>query len=96
MLVLARKKYEQVVVGNDIVVTVLDIRGNSVRLGFEAPSDVVILRSELLKNKDNVKQPAGTEQSATVSQTAPGSNYVEIEVPLGVDTPITSMTRADV
>lgn len=47
MLVLARKKNEVIRIGNDIVITVLDVRGSTVRLGFDAPRDVVILRGEL-------------------------------------------------
>jgi carbon storage regulator len=47
MLVLARKKNEVIRIGNDIVITVLDVRGSTVRLGFDAPRDVTILRGEL-------------------------------------------------
>lgn len=48
MLVLARKKDESVRVGQDVEVVVLEIRGNLVRLGFRAPQDQVILRTELM------------------------------------------------
>jgi carbon storage regulator len=47
MLVLSRKVGEKVFVGNDIVVTVVEIRGNQVKLGIQAPEDVRILRGEL-------------------------------------------------
>ena len=47
MLVLSRKQAERLRLGNDIVVTVLRIGGDKVRLGIEAPTDVVILRDEL-------------------------------------------------
>ena len=47
MLVLARKKNEVIRIGDDIVITVLDVRGSTVRLGFDAPKNVVILRGEL-------------------------------------------------
>jgi carbon storage regulator len=48
MLVLSRKKDETVVIaGGDIVVTVLEIRGDKVRLGIDAPKDVSIHRSEV-------------------------------------------------
>jgi carbon storage regulator len=47
MLVLSRKKDEAVVIDGGIKVTVLEVRGNVVRLGIEAPSEVPILRSEL-------------------------------------------------
>ena len=48
MLILTRRKGESIMIGDDIVVTVLDIRGSQIRLGFEAPNDVNIVREELL------------------------------------------------
>jgi len=47
MLVLSRKLGERVVIGDGIVVTVLEVKGKNVRLGFEAPSDISIWRGEL-------------------------------------------------
>lgn len=47
MLVLTRKLSQQLHIGNDIVITVVKVRGNTIRLGIEAPRDVRILRSEL-------------------------------------------------
>lgn len=48
MLVLSRKASEKITIGNGITVTVLSIHGNRVRLAFEAPDDVRVLRSELV------------------------------------------------
>ena len=47
MLVLTRKNGEKIVIDGDIEITVVDIRGNQVRLGIEAPKEVAILRAEL-------------------------------------------------
>ncbi|MCG6154908.1 carbon storage regulator CsrA [Rubinisphaera margarita] len=47
MLVLSRKKNESIVIDDRIVITVVDIRGDKVRLGIEAPKDVSIHRSEV-------------------------------------------------
>lgn len=47
MLVLGRKVGEQVIIGEDISVKVLSVKGNQVRLGFEAPDHVAIRREEL-------------------------------------------------
>ena len=47
MLVLSRKKQEQIRIGHAITVTVLDIRGDKVRLGFEAPAEIPVHREEV-------------------------------------------------
>ena len=47
MLVLSRKKAESIVILNDIVVTVIEIRGDKVRLGIVAPKDVPVHRQEV-------------------------------------------------
>ncbi|MBL8851273.1 MAG: carbon storage regulator CsrA [Planctomycetaceae bacterium] len=47
MLVLSRKKNESIVIDDRIVITVVEIRGDKVRLGIEAPRDVPIHRSEV-------------------------------------------------
>ena len=47
MLVLSRKESEQVVIDDRIVVTVVEIRGDKVRLGFDAERDVEIHRAEI-------------------------------------------------
>ena len=47
MLVLSRKKNESIVVDDTIVITVVEIRGDKVRLGIEAPREVPIHRSEV-------------------------------------------------
>jgi len=47
MLVLSRKRDEQIVIGDNVKVTVVDIRGDKVRLGIEAPTDVPVHRQEV-------------------------------------------------
>jgi carbon storage regulator len=47
MLVLSRKRSESLHIGDDVTVTVLEVRGNVVRLGIHAPSSVRVLRAEL-------------------------------------------------
>ena len=48
MLVLTRRTEESVVIGGNIVITVLGVEGEKVKLGIDAPREVTILRSELL------------------------------------------------
>lgn len=47
MLVLSRKKNESIVINNDVVVTVVEIRGDKVRLGIVAPKEVPVHRQEV-------------------------------------------------
>lgn len=47
MLVLTRKAGESIVIGDDVVVTVLEVRGGQVRIGIEAPREVTIYRAEV-------------------------------------------------
>ena len=47
MLVLSRKKSETIVIDGNIEIEVLQVKGNSIRLGIKAPRDVKVLRGEL-------------------------------------------------
>jgi carbon storage regulator len=47
MLVLSRKRDERIVIGGNIVITVIDVRGDKVRLGIEAPADIPVHRQEV-------------------------------------------------
>lgn len=47
MLVLSRKKNESIIINDNVIVTVIEIRGAQVRLGFDAPKDVTIHRREV-------------------------------------------------
>jgi carbon storage regulator len=52
MLVLSRKHGQSLVIDGGTVIRVLEIRGNQVRLGVEAPANVAVLRSELKQQPD--------------------------------------------
>jgi len=59
MLVLSRKKNETIVIRDDIVVTVVEIRGDRVRLGIEAPREVAVHRREVyeaIKRSESSRQ----------------------------------------
>ena len=47
MLVLSRKESEKIMLGDSIVLTIVRVSGDRVRVGIEAPSDILILRKEL-------------------------------------------------
>ena len=59
MLVLSRKKNESIVVNNDIRIVVVDVRGDKVRLGVEAPRDVPVHRQEVFEAIQNAANSAG-------------------------------------
>jgi carbon storage regulator len=58
MLVLSRKKNESIIIDENIVITVVEVRGDKVRLGIQAPRDIPIHRSE-------VHEAIKAEQSTT-------------------------------
>jgi len=60
MLVLSRKKNESIVINNDITLTVIEIRGDKVRLGIVAPKDVPVHRQEVWEAIQGQPQPPGT------------------------------------
>ena len=59
MLVLSRKQGQRVVIGQDIHVTVLEVRGDRVKLGFEGPLDVPIHRQEVSQRIARSACPVG-------------------------------------
>lgn len=64
MLVLARKKNESIVINDDIIITVIEIRGDKVRLGIQAPTQVPVHRKEvydIMKNERESGDPPGGE-----------------------------------
>ena len=64
MLVLSRHRDESIIIGDTIVVTIVDIRGDKVRLGIDAPQDIPVHRQEVYEaiqreNRQAAKMPAG-------------------------------------
>ncbi len=65
MLVLSRKKNESIIINDNIIVTVIEIRGGKVRLGFDAPKDVPIHRREVY---DAIRRSEALDDSRDESQ----------------------------
>jgi carbon storage regulator len=63
MLVLSRKESQRIRLGESIVITVVKLGGDKVRIGIEAPSDVLVLRDEL-ETWDSSAVPARLAHSA--------------------------------
>ena len=58
MLVLSRKKNEQIVIGDGIVITIVEVRGDKVRLGIEAPAHIPVHRREVYEALRRAEQSA--------------------------------------
>ncbi|MEO2030515.1 MAG: carbon storage regulator CsrA [Planctomycetaceae bacterium] len=69
MLVLSRKKNESIVINDDVVVTIIEIRGDKVRLGIEAPRDIPVHRREVL---DAILREQGLADVAKANDSEPG------------------------
>ena len=65
MLVLSRKKNESIVINDQIVVTVIEVRGDKVRLGIEAPKEVPVHRREVyVKIKEAEQRGTGQDENS--------------------------------
>ena len=78
MLVLSRKKNESIVINDNIIVVVVDVRGDKVRLGVNAPSDVTVHRKEVY---DLIRRQASIHAFSvnTADTMSVESNDVEME-----------------
>lgn len=63
MLILTRRVGETVMVGDEVTITVLGVKGNQVRLGINAPKDVAVHREEIyqrIKQEHDDREPEGS------------------------------------
>jgi carbon storage regulator len=58
MLVLTRKRGERIMIGEDVVITVLEVSGDQVRVGIEAPRSVKVMREEVLSEVEKANRDA--------------------------------------
>ena len=78
MLVLSRQRDESIIIGDNIVVTIVDIRGDKVRLGINAPTEIPVHRQEVYEaiQRENLKaarlQPGETKSLLRPRRTEPG------------------------
>lgn len=78
MLVLTRKPGERILIGDDIVVTILDVRGDGIRVGIDAPRGVRIQREEIVRE---------VGESNVAATKAPADAEAQIKAALGLTPP---------
>jgi carbon storage regulator len=78
MLVLKRKEGQSLIIGDNIIVKVIEIEGRSVKIGIEAPKDISIVREELLeKIKQKVAESRLDESMVSQLKNQPGQKKDE-------------------
>lgn len=83
MLVLTRKPGERVLIGDDIVITIIESRGDGIRIGIDAPRGIAIQRAEIVQ--------AVTEANVEASNVAADAEE-RLKAALGIVTPPTTDT----
>lgn len=78
MLVLSRQRDESIIIGDNIVITVVDIRGDKVRLGIAAPTKVSVYRQEVYDAIQKEKNPNAANQNG---QGASGTANSDVAAP---------------
>ncbi len=66
MLVLSRRVGERLMIGDDIVITVIDVRSDGVRIGIDAPREVRVTRAEILEAVTAANREAAAADDAAV------------------------------
>jgi carbon storage regulator len=74
MLVLARKKGQSIMIGKDIKIMVVEVTGETVRLGIEAPAHMEIFREEIYRDlrEENTQAITGVEQAMRLLKRSAG------------------------
>jgi len=71
MLVLSRQRDESIIIGDDIVITIVDIRGDKVRLGIQAPKEIPVHRQEVyeaIQKENALKQTRDSGESKSAAE----------------------------
>lgn len=69
MLVLSRQRDESIIIGDNIVITIVDIRGDKVRLGIQAPTEIPVHRQEVYDaiQRENAMKESETQRTTSQS-----------------------------
>jgi carbon storage regulator len=76
MLVLSRQRDESIVIGDKVVVTIVDIRGDKVRLGIQAPGEIPVHRQEVYEaiQRENRSKAGQLQPSAPAAKAEEGDS----------------------
>ena len=74
MLVLSRHRDESIMIGDDVVVTIVDIRGDKVRLGIDAPTSIPVHRQEVYEAIKRENEEASRLNAADAKRATDSSN----------------------
>jgi len=69
MLILSRKTNEKIKIGNEITISIIEIRGDQVKIGIEAPKDVKVFRQEVFNaiQNENIEAAASKDSLQSLS-----------------------------
>ena len=70
MLVLTRRANQSIMIGSDVVVTVLEVRGDQVRIGIDAPRSVAVHREEVFRELEAANRAAASPASGSLEDLA--------------------------
>jgi carbon storage regulator len=85
MLVLSRQREERIIIGHDIIITILEIRGEKVRIGIDAPKELSVHREEVYNAIKNMDRPPVAEAACDVRGLA-GADYESTLIRRTLDT----------
>ncbi len=71
MLILSRKTDQQIKIGDNITITIIDVKGDQVKIGVEAPKDVKVFRQEVfnaIKNENTAASIVNNDVVSTISK----------------------------
>ena len=93
MLVLTRRIGEEIIIGNDIRVKIVAIKGDRIRIGIDAPEEVSVDRAEIFaRRQEFIEIPLGVSHANSIASA--DDNHHGADVPLG-ELPITVSSSAE-
>ena len=78
MLILTRRVGESIMIGDDVVVSVLGVKGNQVRIGINAPKDVQVHREEIYERIQKERKVGGTGERAVTNNPNKGKSRKDV------------------